>query len=111
MRGLHDFARAQAAGAHSHPTARLPDNHLESLDVRIPEARRHVVRVADLASKRRSLAADLAGSGHLVLLLNSERALYHINEPPIKRPADAPCGPVTPDLCVNAYVIGNKEYI
>jgi len=47
------------------------------------------VRVADLASKRRSLAADLAGSGHLVSLLNSERALYHIKDPPIKRPANA----------------------
>jgi len=47
------------------------------------------VRVADLTSKRRSLAADLAGSGHLVSLLKSERALYHIKDPPIKRPANA----------------------
>jgi hypothetical protein len=56
---LNDLAGFDAAGADANPLGNAVRNGLYRLQVRIPAAPRHVVRVRDIVTKLRSFAAKL----------------------------------------------------
>src|SRR5207245_9977601 len=66
--GLDDGARAEAARADPQPAPCSTDQHADLLDVRVPDARADIVRVTDLVSVHRSLAAHVARPRHVALL-------------------------------------------
>src|SRR6516225_3545863 len=62
--GLDDFVRAEATRADAQALRAAIDDRADRLQVRIEAARRHVVRVADVAAEGRLLPADFASLGH-----------------------------------------------
>src|SRR5579863_7718758 len=66
-RRLDDLAAAQAAGADRHAAHAAVDQGADALQVRLPGARGHVVRVTHVLAEHRALAADVTLLGHEVL--------------------------------------------
>src|SRR6266540_1663474 len=62
--GLDDLVRPEAARADADMLRRAIDERANPLQVRIEATRRDVVRVADVAAKRRLLAADFTFLSH-----------------------------------------------
>ena len=66
--GLHNLVGTEAASADAQPLRAAVDDRADRLQVRIEAARRHVVRVADVAAKGRLLAADFTSLSHNAFL-------------------------------------------
>jgi hypothetical protein len=62
--GLHDFAAAQAGSAHANAPGRALNLGVDRAEIDVPAPLGHVVGVADVISKLRPLAADLANLCH-----------------------------------------------
>jgi hypothetical protein len=59
-----DFAAAQAGRAHAHPLGRALYFGVDRAQIDVPAPLRHVVGVADVISKLRPFAANLANLCH-----------------------------------------------
>ena len=66
--GLGDLAALDAAGAHANALGRAVDQGLDGLQINVPAAAGHVVRVRDVVTELRTLAANIAYLCHDVLL-------------------------------------------
>jgi hypothetical protein len=63
--GLCDFAAAQAGGAHAHALVAALNFRVHRAQIHVPAPLAHVVGVADVISKLRPLAADIAYLCHI----------------------------------------------
>src|SRR5687768_16261227 len=63
-RRLHDLAAAQAAGADPDVLDTAVDERTHALEVGLPGARRHIMRVSDIAAENGRLAAGFTLLGH-----------------------------------------------
>src|SRR5512137_2395182 len=73
LRRLDNLAGAQAPRAHSHPLGAAVDRRAHRLEVRLEPPRGHVVRVADVVARHRTLAADFTPLRHGSLPEERER--------------------------------------
>src|SRR5579859_1331743 len=76
LRRFNHLARLEAGGANAHAFVRAVDARAHRPQVHVPAAAAHVVGVADLVSKLRAFAADVANLCHLIdsRIFNSEEA-------------------------------------
>ena len=73
------FTALQAGSADLNPLGGALYHRANLLQIHIPAAMRHIVRVADLVSKKRSFAADVTYLGHNRDLLGRmpKKLVYH----------------------------------
>ena len=64
--GFDDLARLQAGGAYADPLIGAIHTGAHGTQVHVPAAAAHVVSVADLVSKLRAFAADVANLCHCI---------------------------------------------
>ncbi len=69
---LHDFAAAQAGSTNADPLVRAADFRVNRAQIDVPAPLRHVMRVADVISKLRLLAAHCTHLSHYLLQERSE---------------------------------------